>query len=352
MKRNISCVVLCLLAEIVSRPASADVKFDRVAVDVYVALQDQDHPYDDANVTVVVGRDAAVIIDAPADAVRTRAIADAVKRMAKSPVRYIINTHWHSDHTQGNQIYRDVFGSGLRIIGHQTLVEDVPNRAAKYVSDRVERLRRDVPMVEKQLADGVKKNGEPMTDAEKASLRAAVERAREWMTANQDVVFLVPDLPYEGSKELDLGGVVIRLQHFRAHTRGDTVVMIPERKIAVTGDIVDALPYAGHGYLRDWVNTLDILGETNAEIFIPGHGPVFHGRDQLRLDREYLAALVAQTEAAVNAGKDLEATKESVDLSSFRTRFANGDPGTERFFDAVLDEAVERGWLEARGEAE
>ena len=150
---------------------------------------------------------------------------------------------------------------------------------------------------------------------------------------------------------LELGNRKVELRHFKAHTRGDTVIILADISVMITGDMLDALPYAGHGYFADWVSALNELRTMAPEIIVPGHGPVFEGTDQLELVRDFIATLLTQSTKAVEAGKDLEATRAVIDVSEFRQRFANGEPGAERFFDAVLGEAIERAWSEANGVA-
>jgi glyoxylase-like metal-dependent hydrolase (beta-lactamase superfamily II) len=328
----------------------AALEFEKIGDRVYVALQPFEQRFNDCNVIVLVGDDAVLIVDAPANAEHTRDIVEAVRELTDRPVRYVVNTHWHSDHTQGNAVYRERLGEEVIFIGHETLVEDVPARAAGYISNRVGRIEKAIPAAEKQLEDGIKDDGTAMTDEEKQEQAAAIARAKAWLKSNKDVTFLAPDSTYSESLTLHLGGLEVRLKHHRAHTRGDTVIHLPSEGIVITGDMLDALPYVGHGYLREWLTALDAVRALDEDITIPGHGPVFTGTAQLELVRDFIDALVTQTAKALESGSDLAATLEVVDLSTFRTRFANGDAVAERFFDGTLNEAVERAWTELRGE--
>ncbi len=324
--------------------------FEQLADGVYAALQPAAGRFDDSNSVVVVGDDGVLVVDAQSDAEAVRALIRQIGRWTPMPVRLVVNTHWHSDHTQGNQVYREAFGNRVLFIGHASLTEDVPGRAATYVEERVARLDQVLPQAEEQLASGLKQDGEPMTAAEKEQQRAAIERAEKWLLKNRGARFLPPSLTYETRLTLHLGERRLELHHLEGHTRGDTVVFLPREKILLAGDLLDDLPYAGHGYPRQWISSLRTLGELDFETVVPGHGPIYRGRGQLDRVRSFFEALVAQVEATAEDGKSLEETREAVDAATLRQGLAGDDVAAGRFFDAVLGEAVERAYLEARGE--
>lgn len=331
-------------------PAAGAVTLEPVADGVFVALQPHEHRFSDANVTVIVGEDAAMIVDAPANADFVRGVVEALPEVTDRPVRYVVNTHWHSDHTQGNALYRELLGAEVAFVGHESLADDVPNRAAAFVTEQLAKIDAQLPEAEARLESGVKEDGEAMTEEEEAAYRESIDRAKDWAAANRGVEFISPTVTYTGEKVIDLGGRRVRLIHFRAHTRGDTVILIQDAGVLVTGDLLDDLPYVGHGYPREWVNTLKEIEKLEAARYVPGHGPVFEGPAQLALVRDYIEALVLHAENAVEAGLDRAAAVETAEFSTFRERFSQGDPAADSFFDAVLTEAIERAWAEAKGE--
>ena len=129
------------------------------------------------------------------------------------------------------------------------------------------------------------------------------------------------------------------------------MLYLAQERVLITGDLLDALPFVGHGYPAEWVDALEALRELDFDTIVPGHGPVYHGKEQLDRVLGYLRDLVTQTRTAVDAGKDLEQTIAAVDLSRWRAIFAT-DETAAVFFDQTLPAAVERAWLEARGEIE
>ena len=85
---------------------------------------------------------------------------------------------------------------------------------------------------------------------------------------------------------------------------------------------------------------------------VPGHGPVFHDTRQLEDELGFLEDLVAQVGKAAVAGLSLEDTRAEVNLLPWRKTLAGDDPAALRFYDGVLDSAIERAYAEAQGTAD
>ena len=221
-----------------------------LAPGVYAARQPNEKRFDDSNVVVIVGSAGVLIVDAPADESFVRRVCAEIRKRTDQPLRYVVNTHWHADHTQGNAVYRREFGDTIEFVGHETLLDDVPDRAEKDLRDRVARLETRIPEAERELETGKDSAGTEITPDERTRQRAAVERARGWLERNRDAEFLVPTRPFSGeSTTLSLGDREVVLGHVRAHTRGDAIVYLPNERLLITGDVLDDLPFVGHGTL-------------------------------------------------------------------------------------------------------
>jgi glyoxylase-like metal-dependent hydrolase (beta-lactamase superfamily II) len=311
-----------------------------VAPNVFAVLQPHESRFDDSNVVVVEGGDATLIVDAPTSRSAIETVIAEIRRRGKAPVRYVVNTHWHGDHTQGNALYREAFGAAVTFIGHETLTREIPERAAQDLRDRIARYEAMIPQAEANLAKGKGLSGQDLNEEQQARQAEAIEQAKIWLAENRDVTFVVPQLTYSDELTLDLGGLAVRLMHRRAHTSGDTVVWIPDRGVLLTGDLLDDLPYVGHGHPRSWVAALEQLRELPFEKIVPGHGPVFAGKDQLDDVLGFMRALVAHADAGSVA--------QTFDGAPWRERLAGDDAAAQRFFDAVLEEAVARAIEEAQ----
>jgi glyoxylase-like metal-dependent hydrolase (beta-lactamase superfamily II) len=142
------------------------------------------------------------------------------------------------------------------------------------------------------------------------------------------------------------------LQLGRGHTKGDTVVWLPQERTLFSGDLVefDATPYAGDAYFNDWPHTLDKLAALNPLALVPGRGPALKTPEQvatgLRSTRDFIADVRGQVEAGVAAGKDLNAV--------YKATFAALKPkyGHWVIFDHCMPFDVTRAYDEATGHAD
>jgi glyoxylase-like metal-dependent hydrolase (beta-lactamase superfamily II) len=164
---------------------------------------------------------------------------------------------------------------------------------------------------------------------------------------------VLPTLLVADSLILRRGERTIAIRYLgRGNTRGDLTVWLPREQVLVTGDLlVNPVPYSFGSHLGEWVATLGKLRALPARVIVPGHGTI--QRDWSYFDQfvELLNATRRQAADAVRQGLDLEATRKAVDLAALRERFVQGDVRRGRAFDAFFTApAVERAWLEARGE--
>jgi glyoxylase-like metal-dependent hydrolase (beta-lactamase superfamily II) len=112
--RPLGLVLLGLLA--FAAPAlsqSADFDVTQVAPGVYAVIA---KPGIASNSAFIVNQDDVVVVDTHLRPSWARETIAEIKKVTDKPVRYVINTHWHRDHVQGNQAYRDAFGPGVTII--------------------------------------------------------------------------------------------------------------------------------------------------------------------------------------------------------------------------------------------
>jgi hypothetical protein len=114
----------------------------------------------------------------------------------------------------------------------------------------------------------------------------------------------------------------------------------------VTGDLLDDLPYTGHGSPAALVRTLHAFDTHDFDAIVPGHGRVRRGREHLRNVTALFESIVRQATEARAAGLDADAAVERADLSAFRDTFVT-DPPSERYWGFFMTEAVRRAWDEA-----
>ena len=168
----------------------------------------------------VISTDEGVaVIDALGEEAAARDEREQIARTIGKPVRYLISSTFHDNYTKGNVAYQDAIR-----IGHEN-----------YKADLLDLLK-DVPAAERDMR--------------------------------------LPHLTYRDRMTLRLGGKEIQILHIgRAHTRGDSIVFVPEDRIVYLSELLfyDRFPWMNDGYVN-WINAIDIALNLDADIFVPAHG--------------------------------------------------------------------------------
>ncbi|MBC9735526.1 MBL fold metallo-hydrolase [Nocardioides marmotae] len=232
--------------------------FTEIADRVWVTRR----PWFDVTTTVVGGERGLVVVDTHGSAAAGRALADDVRALGAGEVVAVVNTHWHFDHTFGNQAFREL-RADLPIHAHEEAVAELERGAAavqeRYAADPADPHRDDV------LATTV----------------------------------VVPDQTFSSARVLDLGDRALELVHpGRGHTAGDLVLRVPDADVLVAGDLVESSAPPSFGedsWPMEWPLSLDIvLGlTTSASVVVPGHGPVVD-REAVEEQRNQIG-IVAET---------------------------------------------------------
>lgn len=225
------------------------------------------------NTGFLTGSRGVVSIDACATERRTRAYLDAIRLVSDQPIRTLVNTHHHGDHTFGNWLF-----PGATIVGQDR------SRAA----------------IE---AWGAPRSALFWTDVDWGD----VELSPPFLTFEQSVTLYVDDLRCE-----------IRHLGHPAHTDNDAIVWIPERRLVFTGDLVfnGGTPFMAQGSITGALASLEVLGGLGADTVVPGHGPVC-GPEVFARAAAYLRFVLDTAERGVAAGlAPLELARET-DLGDF-----------------------------------
>lgn len=330
----------------------APARVERLANDVYAVIRKypQDDP-SDANSTIIINEHDVIVIDANITPSSSRMVIDEIRRLTPKPVRYVITTHYHSDHHYGNQAYRDAY-PGVEFIGsaatrEDVIAEDIPalekNLGTEYPAE--------IARYNAALARGKRENGTPYTAQEKKDIAHQLMVLEWFVREGKTIRQIPPTITVVDSMVLHRGDRSIVIRHpGRANTRGDLIVFLPRERILATADIVvSPIPYSFGSFLGEWVTVLRALRRYPADVIVPGHGEV--QRDWKYVDG--LAELFEQTlvrvRTAASADVPLDSVLKTVSLADHRARFAGSDPSLGRAFDYLVPVMVERAYLEVRG---
>lgn len=283
----------------------------------------------DANVTFIVNDDDVVVVDTNLTPASAESSIRALRAITSKPVRFVVNTHWHVDHTSGNQVYRREF-PGVEFIAQAQAARDLAEKGAQNRRDMREQAIQFVATVRRLLADGKTFAGTAITLAERASYEADVALTDELIAALATVEIVQPTVVVDQKLTLRRGGRTIEiLRAGRSHTHGDLVVFLPAERVAITGDLVEGptpLIGADQSFIGDWARSLDALLTLGAATYVPGHGPVLSGDAHVRLLRDFMRAVENHAAAAQGRGETLEQARASLDVQRFREAMAGDDP--------------------------
>jgi glyoxylase-like metal-dependent hydrolase (beta-lactamase superfamily II) len=340
--------------EIVARDSGATMH--RVATGVYAIIHaDAMHDFPTGavnwphgNTGVVVGDDAVLVIDSDFYPGRARADIALIQRVTDKPVRYLVNTHWHGDHTHGNGVYRKAFPA-LSIVGAEPNGRLIALNQARYPRSVVaegSQARTQVAAHKALLARGADSTGRRFTDAERRLLVQVIAQEETQLREFATVEIAPPTLLFERTLALDLGGRTVELRNWgRANSPADVTVYLPKERVLFTGDIlVHPVPYVFGAYPGPWIPVLRAIEEIPVSAVVPGHGPVFRDHAYTRQVRELLEAVASRVEGLLTQGKTLAEVQRLIDLSDLRPRFVPpGDVSAPEYWEgSIVNGLVER----------
>lgn len=336
--RNVLGLGLCLITLSGSGFASANLDIQKIADGVY-AVSPKPGSRVGSNAAVVVNGDGVLIVDTHLRPSFARELLVEVKKITPLPVRYVVNTHWHNDHIQGNQAYFNVFPRGVEFLAHTNARREILNKAIPQVDEQLRNLPGQIRELEEKLAAVRDK-------AERARLEAQVQSTRSYLEELQQINITLPTFTFDRSLFLH-GSRDIHIHYFgRGHTAGDVVVFLPKERVLMTGDLFlgTHIPFSRDSYPSEWAATLKAASQLDFDWVIPGHKNV-ENREDAKIHFANLIAffedVVPRVQAMAAAGKTLDQVKEELDLSKYKTQFAN--------FTTHSGMVIERAYAEASG---
>jgi glyoxylase-like metal-dependent hydrolase (beta-lactamase superfamily II) len=306
----------------------------------------------ESNALFIINDRDVVVVDAGILPSSARRMAAALRKLTSKPVRYVVNTHWHDDHHQGNEVYRELWPA-VEFIAHRETRTDIVAKTYAPRAQVISDMKQENQRYARWAASGKDDDGKPIEERRRARMREIAEVYEPAIAEIEKIRNTPPDLTLVERLVLHRGQRTIDIRWLgRGNTRGDIVVLLPEERIVATGDlIVYPIPFGIGSYYRDWIGTLGRLDSLPADVFFLGHGAPLRDRTYLHQVQGLLMALVSRVDSAVAAGATKEETQKQVTLSDWKLKFAGEDRLMQGGFDAVfVNPAVGRAWEQAKGE--
>jgi len=351
-------VAVCLLALLlmpVAVSAGDAFEIQKVADGVYIAMRKPTAPMAvGSNAAIIINEDHVVVVDTHYTPSAARALLAEIKQLTDKPVRYVVNSHWHNDHVQGNQAYFNVFPGGVEFISSHATREDIEKKAIPSVKQELENLPKQIAEAEEQLAKGVGQDGQPITAEQAQRRRAQLEQRKAYLGELRELQISLPTITFERSLTLHREPRPIHVLFFgRGHTRGDVAVYLPKEKVVITGDLVtgaNGWPFPRDCYPAAWARTLRAIAELDFARLIPGHGAVHEDKAHVERLAALFGAVGEQVQAAVKRGLTLDETQQKVNVDAQRDAIVHGDAQGLRAFAVDIKTIIARAYLEAKGE--
>lgn len=220
-------------------PAPLPFVVKQVAPGVYAAIDGPQHKAG-SNAGFVIGDDGVLVVDAFFNLDAARALVGEIHRVTPKPIRYIVNTHYHVDHTGGDQALRD---AGAVIIAHRNVRGWVRTNNVNLLGDRIT-----------------------------PEMKAAIE------------ALPLPDVTTDKDLTVWLGARKVVVRTVLGHTGGDLTIFVPDAKVLFTGDMLwrKIPPNLIDGSVKEWTATdadFEHMPDAVHMTYVPGHGDVANIRD-------------------------------------------------------------------------
>jgi glyoxylase-like metal-dependent hydrolase (beta-lactamase superfamily II) len=305
MKR---CFLLALFFALPASCLAADDSFEikPVADGVYAAIAKPTYRVNSNTVIILLG-DCVLVVDANSTPSAARSLIEQIKKLTPKPVKYVVNTHFHWDHSQGNEAYLSAWPAGVEIISSEATRSNIEQLGIPRWKYEVVSMPREIEQLKSDL--------QKASSAEhKKAIQKKLVEAEAYFAELKDIQITFPTMTVDRRLILHRDSRTVEILWLgRAHTDGDLFVFLPAEKVLATGDALHGwTPTMRDSYPYEWIQTLDAAEKLDFEYVIGGHGEVMHGKQKFELWKQYFRDLLESTTAAYVEGATMEEAKKRV----------------------------------------
>ena len=297
-----------------ARTAGAELfTIEKVTEGVYAALAKPQIMTNCNAVIFVLSRDVLVVDAHSKPSAAAALLAQIKKEVTDRPVRYLVNSHFHWDHTQGDAAYKAA-NSKVDIIASDATKQLMGQVGRDRLKESLDSLPPMIDTLRARLAKAHTAQERDWANDQLRQLQAYQEEMRSFPLELPTVTFAKTHVIQDTSGDLHIEF------HGRAHTAGDIQVFSPSKRAVAAGDtIIGFLPNLNDGYPRPWPKTIDSVAELKFDQIVGGHGPVQHGRGRMSQFRNYIEDLTGRVERAKKAGVPLADLQKTINTGALDT---------------------------------
>ncbi len=220
-----------------------------------------------ANAGIIIGKDGIIVIDTLASSKEAMRFIKDIRAVSNKPIKYVVNTHYHLDHTFGNSEFVKL---GATVMSHINCKNNLKNRG-----------------------------------------EGALQNSKDYGLTEEDMEgteIACPILTFQGKTKIDMGNQKVELIYpGYSHTNGSILVYLPDKKILFAGDILftNYHPFVADGNIENWTKVLDYIMSMDVAIIIPGHGPISNKKDIVDM-KDYLITFDKKAKELTAKSNDVE----------------------------------------------
>lgn len=261
-------------------------------------------------------------------------LLDEIEQITSLPVRYVVNSHYHPDHTHGNQIFKNAQIIGNEGTRRDILEKDLPS------------LERSITVTTSQLEKMREGLSGPRDPDRLESQRQQIENRQEYLDTLKALHIVPPLIVFDEYLAIREGPDEARILTIGSggHTSSDAILFLPDQKVVFCGGLFfnTAIPNVQDAEILKWMDSLERILALDAAIYIPGHGPPGRRQDLLRF-LEYFHDLRTLVWAFVTSGKSIEQAVKEIQLPEKYSgyRFKNLFPSNvQRMYEELKEELL------------
>lgn len=328
---------------------------EKVAEGIYAFIANEsNNGVVQGNVVLIVGETSAMLVDSGQYPSLAELMSKKVREITDKPVRLLVNTHWHGDHLLSNFVFKKAF-PGILVLVH----EETERNSAKYYAKFPEQVAGYPKMIEdlrKMAKDGkAPESGRTLTEEEKIGLQMDADALEAGLVDLQNSRYEPADMTFQKEVHFDLGKRSARILNLGwGNTAGDTLILIPDAKVLVTGDtVVYPTPYSFGSNPNEWIEVLKKMMALEVTTYVPGHGPVLKDASYIETVIALLEDVRTQVRAVLKEKPNatLKEVRQQVKLENWNQHLAGQDKYRQRGFqDFFVAPGIECAYKEAKGE--
>jgi cyclase len=312
----------------------------QLADGVYV-IRHPDAPdtFPQGNTTVIIGDKGVLVVDSCYLPSSAREDIAQIKQWTNKPVLWLVNTHWHNDHVQGNGEYVKAF-PGVNIVAHV----ETQKQIAGYIPGYPGRIPKINARYQQYINDRKDPNGTALTDSDIEEYKQAIAGKAIVLAELQQTPIVPPNVSFDHEFNIDLGNRQVQLKHLGlGNTRGDIVIYLPKENIIAVGDLLDSpVPYLGGGYPVEEIETLKRISAMNPQTIIPGHGDVLHDKALLTDVIDFLQTVTSEVSKQIyvvgNGPRNLDEVRKNImatlDVKKWSDKLGGANQPDRDFFES------------------